>query len=132
MAVGLLFWRIFSAGDGQLANAGQASSGASKSLVGHVLVASPDMSAPRFLQTIIIIVEHNSAGVWGLIVNRPVGEELIDEFLVAQNVERIGSSRVVGLYEGGPVEQERGLVMHTPDYEGDATLSIRRRCGGNR
>jgi len=125
VAVGLLFWLALAAGDGQSANAGQqASSDTSNSLVGHVLVASPGMSDPRFAQTIIIIVEHNSAGGWGLIVNRPVGEALVDDLLVAQDVERVGSSRVVGLYEGGPVEQERGFVLHTPDYVGDATLSI--------
>ena len=41
------------------------------SLVGQLLVASPSMGAPRFYQTVIVLVWHDRSGAMGIVINRP-------------------------------------------------------------
>lgn len=93
-------------------------------LTGHFLIAMPKMADMRFSRTLTYICEHNEQGALGVIVNRPI------EMKMAELFSQIGTSLSSSdraeqpLYFGGPVETERGFVLHQPVGEWQSTLAV--------
>ena len=78
-------------------------------LTGKLLVAMPGMGDPRFAHSVIYLCAHSDQGAMGLIVNRPApGLKLSD--VMERQIE--AGSGDIGLHIGGPVETERGFVLH--------------------
>ncbi len=93
------------------------------SLAGRLLVASENMGDPRFRNTVILMVEHNAGGAMGLIVNVPLGA-----IPVAPLFERLGlapgAAGEIAVYYGGPVESERGFLLHSADVVVDGSILV--------
>ncbi|MCH2338360.1 YqgE/AlgH family protein [Pseudomonas sp. NPDC047963] len=89
------------------------------------LIAMPHMADPNFAQTLIYLVEHNRDGAMGLIVNRPSGLNLAD-ILEQLRPEQPGnaSSQHLTIFSGGPVQTDRGFVLHPADAQFQATLDL--------
>ncbi len=88
-------------------------------LTGQLLVASPAMRDPRFVQAVIYMIAHNKEGAMGLVVNRPLARGPIWDLLKSLGVEDVeGEDTGVEtiLYYGGPVESDKGFILHTSDY----------------
>ena len=98
---------------------------AAGNLTGQLLVASSEMQDPRFAQTVIYMVRHDASGAQGLVVNRPLGELPLAVLLEQMGMETKGIQGSVRLHSGGPVDGLRLFVLHTADYVGDGTLSIK-------
>ncbi|MEH0199161.1 YqgE/AlgH family protein [Caulobacter sp. CCNWLY153] len=85
-------------------------------LTGRLLVAMPGIEDPRFERAVVYLCSHDDEQAMGLAVNRPVEGltvyELLDKLGVEPEVR--APSDLVML--GGPVERERGFVLHTDDY----------------
>lgn len=86
------------------------------SLAGRMLIAMPGIGDPRFERAVILICAHNEEHAMGLTVNRPV-----DGLTVPSLLGRLGVQSSINLPDdlvlfGGPVERERGFVLHTDDY----------------
>lgn len=86
------------------------------SLAGRLLVAMPGIGDPRFERAVIYVCAHSEGDAMGLAVNRPV-----DGLRLGDMLERLGvkGGKEAGPGEvmfGGPVERERGFVLHTDDY----------------
>jgi putative transcriptional regulator len=86
-------------------------------LTGRMLVAMPGIGDPRFERAVIFLCAHNAEHAMGLAVNRPV--EGLSVGSVLKRLKIGGSS--IALPEdlvlmGGPVERDRGFVLHTDDY----------------
>jgi putative transcriptional regulator len=93
-------------------------------MTGHLLVASPAMPDPRFEKTVIYICNHSADGAMGLVINRPFEGVSFAELM--KQLEVTGPLMPIDqpvLY-GGPVESERGFVLHSSDYDSEATLDI--------
>lgn len=89
----------------------------------HFLIAMPHMADPNFAQTLIFLVEHNHDGAMGLIVNRPSGLSLADVLEQLRPDGPVGpASHEVTIYTGGPVQTDRGFVLHPADARFQATL----------
>lgn len=84
----------------------------------------PSMTDPRFSQTITFICTHNEDGAMGIVLNRPsehnVGDLLKQIKLTPQPMTLLNDD----IYEGGPVQQDRGFVLHVPNREYNATIFI--------
>jgi putative transcriptional regulator len=99
------------------------SSGARGFLDGQMLVASPGMQDERFTRSLIYICAHSSEGAMGIIVNHPAPHISFADLLVKLDVipakdkiqlpPRAGDVTVL---KGGPVETERGFVLHSADF----------------
>ena len=93
-------------------------------LTGHFLIAMPAMADKNFARTLTLVCEHNDQGALGVIVNRPIDMSLDDLF------ERIDmpleSSRFQGqpVYFGGPVQTDRGFVLHRPVGSFQSSIDI--------
>jgi putative transcriptional regulator len=106
-------------------SAGAAEPGAaSSSLAGQFLVASPRMSDPRFVHTVVYMVSHDGDGAMGLVVNRSYGRGPLKSLLHGFGVEKVKAEETVVLHYGGPVEQIRGFVLHSADYRGPSTQVV--------
>src|SRR5436190_17959445 len=101
-------------------------------LDGQMLIAMPAMSDERFARSVIYVCAHSSDGAMGIVVNHPVANINFPDLLVKLEVipasDRIqlppqaGSVKVL---KGGPVETERGFVLHSSDFFMDnSTLPI--------
>ena len=94
------------------------------SLQGQFLIASPDMSDPRFRETVLVMIRHSADGAMGVVINRPAGEQPVARLLEALGESSEGVTGTVPIYLGGPVDLELGLVLHSDDYHRDATRDV--------
>jgi putative transcriptional regulator len=94
-------------------------------LTGQLLVAMPNMEDDRFTKSVIYLCAHNPQGAMGLIVNRRFGVVTMRELLRQLEVE--GAQTVESediIRYGGPVEHNRGFVLHSVDYLQDASMQV--------
>lgn len=89
---------------------------APRSLTGQLLVATEVLRDPRFVRTVIYMVRHDATGALGLIVNRPLGDAPLARVLEGLGRSSAGANGAIRLYYGGPVEPERGFVLHTSEW----------------
>ncbi|MFP5391613.1 MAG: YqgE/AlgH family protein [Gammaproteobacteria bacterium] len=96
-------------------------------LANHFLIAMPSMDDPIFGGTVVFICEHNDKGVLGVIINKPT--DMTMEVLF----ERIDLKLADGLHStvvnepimfGGPVQDDRGFVLHTPGARYSSSLTV--------
>lgn len=91
----------------------------------HFLIAMPHMADPNFAQTVTYLVEHNEQGAMGLVINRPSGLTLSD-VLEQLRADELPPARCQGItiYNGGPVQTDRGFVLHPAGQQFQATLEL--------
>jgi putative transcriptional regulator len=94
------------------------------SLAGQFLIASPEMGDPRVRHTVLVMIRHTPDGAMGVIINRPVGEQPWAHLLAAIGETTEGVAGSVPIFEGGPVQLDRGFVLHSTDYRREGTLDV--------
>ena len=85
-------------------------------LSGRLLIAMPGIEDPRFEQALVLVCAHTPEHAMGITLNRP-----IDGVTVPDLLGRLGVKTSIDLppqlvLAGGPVERERGFVLHTEDF----------------
>jgi putative transcriptional regulator len=95
-----------------------------RSLTGRLLVATDSLRDPRFSRTVSYIVRHRAEGTLGLVINLPLGEIPIERALRPFGLEVPPGSGAVRVHYGGPVDERRGFVLHTPDWTGEGTTLL--------
>jgi len=93
-------------------------------LAGQLLVAAEEMSDPRFVRTVILMVRHDATGAMGLVVNRPIGDVPITKLIEGVGLDGAGVQGDIRLHYGGPVERRQVLTIHTTDYAIEGTLRV--------
>jgi putative transcriptional regulator len=87
-------------------------------LTGKLLIAMPGMGDDRFEHAVVFICSHNQDGAMGLIINKTAAEvRLADLFSQLEISPDPKSQGDIPIRFGGPVETQRGFVLHTPDYQ---------------
>ena len=82
------------------------------------------MGDPRFARTVILMVRHDRTGAFGIVINRPVDERPIAQILEALGETASGAEGRVRIFLGGPVEPQRGFVVHSAEYRRAETVGI--------
>jgi putative transcriptional regulator len=93
-------------------------------LTNHFLIAMPRLEDPNFFHTVTYICEHSSDGAMGIVINRPMELHLADIFeqlKIPVSTQKIAEQPV---YIGGPVQSDRGFVLHDSDSEWASTLRV--------
>ena len=88
-------------------------------LAGRLLVAMPGIGDPRFERSVVFLCAHDAQHAMGLAVNRPVSGLSIGNVLTRLKIAEQKSSIELPqdlVLMGGPVERDRGFVLHTDDY----------------
>jgi putative transcriptional regulator len=88
------------------------------------LIAMPGMNDPNFAQTVTLVCEHSPQGALGIIINRPLTMTLGEVFAqlgLDSTHSRVSESPVL---QGGPVQTDRGFVLHSPGTNWESTLAV--------
>ena len=92
-------------------------------LDGQMLIASPGMQDERFARSLIYVCAHSSEGAMGIVVNHPAPHISFADLLVkldvipaAEKIQLPSGAGDVTVLRGGPVETERGFVLHSADF----------------
>ena len=96
-----------------------------QTLAGHLLVATPDLDDPNFRHTVIYMIQDDSSGAMGLVVNRVLGKGPAADLLKGLGLEaNPKASGEIEVHYGGPVESGKGFVLHSPEYHGKDTKVV--------
>lgn len=93
-------------------------------LTHHFLIAMPRLADSPFERAVVYLAEHNDDGALGLIVNRPLElsvKELFERVDIPFEPAALGEAPV---YLGGPVQTDRGFVLHRPQGEWQSSLQV--------
>jgi putative transcriptional regulator len=83
-------------------------------LTHHFLIAMPGLEDEAFARSVVYLCEHNQSGALGLIINKPSDINLKHLFdKVDLPLRRADLSEAL-VFQGGPVQTERGFVLHEP------------------
>lgn len=93
------------------------------SLKGQFLIATPGMQDERFVESVVYLVGHGDDGAMGLVINQSLPDmrftDILEEMELGEPEELIKLPSTVrdrAVLQGGPVERERGFVLHSADY----------------
>ncbi|OFA00758.1 YqgE/AlgH family protein [Duganella phyllosphaerae] len=95
-------------------------------LANHFLIAMPSMQDPVFGGTVVYVCEHNENGVLGVVINKPTDMtmqvlfERIDLTLEGDQDSAVDQPVMFG----GPVQDDRGFVLHTPGQRYSSSLTV--------
>lgn len=90
----------------------------------HFLIAMPHMVDPNFAGSVVYMCEHNDKTALGLVINRPM------ELTLARLFDKIDLKLEIApwkdelVFFGGPVQTERGFVLHQPSGSYGSTLRV--------
>ena len=95
------------------------------SVKNNFLIATKKMQDERFAKTVIVMLENDDSGAWGLVVNKPIGSIplalLIDPQLnTSEEREKLYKINIK-VFWGGPVELKQIFVLHTNEYKSKTT-----------
>lgn len=93
-------------------------------LANQFLIAMPELRDPNFFHGVTYLCEHNDEGAMGLMVNRPLditmGEVLRQMSIETEHPEVLH----LPIFLGGPVQCERGFVLHRPHGNWEVTMKV--------
>jgi putative transcriptional regulator len=96
-------------------------------LANHFLIAMPSMNDPIFGGTVVYICEHNDKGVLGVVINKPT-DMTMDVLFDRIDLKVTDTLRPNVVDEpimfGGPVQDDRGFVLHSPGGRYSSSLSV--------
>jgi putative transcriptional regulator len=98
--------------------------GATVNLTHHFLIAMPGMADPNFAHTLTFVCEHSPEGALGVVVNRPIDMTLAALFEQIDVPEPASSLKDSPVMFGGPVQGDRGFVLHRPLGNWQSTLAV--------
>ena len=94
-------------------------------LSGKMLIAMPGIGDPRFERALVLICAHDEGHAMGIAVNRPVEGLTLPDLLGRLDVKPSIEIPAELVLLGGPVDRERGFVLHTDDYTaGEHSLHV--------
>ncbi|WP_395826341.1 YqgE/AlgH family protein [Collimonas sp.] len=103
----------------------------SLNLTNHFLIAMPSMLDPVFGGTVVYLCEHNVNGALGVVINKPTDmtmQALFDRIDLtletSPGLDFAGSIAGRPVMFGGPVQVERGFVLHAPIKNYSSTLQV--------
>ena len=98
-------------------------------LTDHFLIAMPALEDPYFSRSLIYIAEHNDQGALGIIVNRPIDMDLTTLFKKIDVPFKSETVANLPIFFGGPVQTNRGFILHRPLGRWQSTLTVNQEIG---
>ena len=99
------------------------------SVKNYFLVATKKMTDPRFKNTVIIMLENDEKGAWGIVINKPLTSiplgSLIDKSRDATNKQKELYNVKIHVYWGGPVNENNILILHSHEYKNETTIKYK-------
>jgi putative transcriptional regulator len=96
-------------------------------LATHFLIAMPSIDDPVFGGAVVYICEHNDKGVLGVVINKPTDMTMDVLFeRIDLKLGEVAGARAASepIMFGGPVQDDRGFVLHTPGRRYSSSLTV--------
>lgn len=99
-------------------------------LNGQFLLAMPNMVDEQFARSVVYICAHSPEGAMGFIINQqqPIGfTDLLEQIGIIKEEDAIilpDHQRKLMIRNGGPVDKNRGFVIHSSDYSVSSTMPV--------
>ncbi len=93
-------------------------------LTNQLLIAMPAMGDPNFAQTVALVCDHSERGALALILNRPLPMRMAEIFEQLDIELEMGPLSRRPVLRGGPMQTDRGFVVHPAWGEWDSTLKV--------
>ncbi len=88
------------------------------------IVAMPTLVDPIFHHTVTFVCQHTNEGALGIVINRSADMKLGEIFKQMEIKVAMPTAADTPIFAGGPVQQDRGFVVHTACGEWDMTLQV--------
>ena len=88
------------------------------------IVATEKLKDKRFKKTVIIMLDHDEQGALGVVINKPLGEVTIGSLIKGfdkQTLKKDLLNYKVPIYWGGPLDNNKILIVHSNDYQNKKT-----------
>ena len=99
------------------------------SVKNYFLVATQEMTDPRFKNTVIIMLENDERGARGLVINKPLASiplgSLIYKSRNSTNKQKELYNVNIPVYWGGPVNENKILILHSREYKNETTINFK-------
>ncbi len=92
------------------------------SLAGHLLVATPQLQESCFARSVVYMCAHNETGAMGVIVNYSIDSVALSDVFDQLDIHGEVRPEDFPIHFGGPVEGNRGFVLHSTDYTSEESL----------
>jgi len=93
------------------------------------LVASKTMRDPRFKNTVIVMLDNDETGAWGLVINKPLVSvplgSLINKSRNITPKQKELYNVTIPVYWGGPVNENKILILHSKEYKNKTTQKFK-------
>lgn len=83
----------------------------------QLLIAMPNLADPNFFHSVTLMCQHSDEGALGITINRPVAMQLGEIFLQMGIKVMDPGCNNIPVFAGGPVQQERGFILHSPELD---------------
>ena len=90
----------------------------------HFLIAMPALDDPNFFHSVTYICEHNEQGAMGIVINQPLDISLSDVLSHMHMTNTNEQLAATPVFLGGPVQTDRGFVLHQPAGKWDSMLEV--------
>ncbi len=88
------------------------------------IIAMPGLSEPNFFHTVTYLCQHNSEGALGIVINRSANMKLGEVFQQMDIKVTSLLAPEIMVYAGGPVQKDRGFVLHTSGESWDVSMNV--------
>lgn len=100
-----------------------------QSLTNHFLIAMPGLADPNFSRTVTYICEHTNDGAMGLVINRLLDISMAEIYEQLEIDPDAGANIKGPVYQGGPVQHNRGFVLHEPLGQWESSMPVTETIG---
>lgn len=94
------------------------------SLAGHLLIATPMVQDSCFARSVVYLCSHSKEGAMGIIINYPVQNLYLNDVLGQLDITSGSTAESFPVHFGGPVEANRGFIVHSADYHAEGSLIV--------
>ena len=103
---------------------GTSMGGDGSGLAGRFLVAMPQLDGGPFAQSVVLVCSHDEEHAFGLVVNKPIEGLNVSDIVSEMQISPSPSSLLRAVRFGGPLDMQRGALLHSLDYRTDETLVV--------
>ena len=98
-----------------------------ESVKDNLLVATKEMRDPRFKKSVIIMIESDKNGAWGLAINKPIGSIPLGKLINISDHSNVKKKDLfdvkIPIFWGGPVERHNIFILHSKEYKSETTIN---------
>ena len=89
------------------------------------LIATEKIRDSRFEKTVILMLEHDEKGAFGIAINKPLGKITLGSLISKIDDPSINKKKLydvkIPIFWGGPVDENKMLILHSNDYKNETT-----------